>query len=134
MQIKHKDYTFDLSKPIDISIAIKNGNNNPKAFYGPDTILEPVRTDEFVGSTKEGGILNFKNVFLNPHGNGTHTECLGHITEEIYSINKTLTEYFFNAKIFFLSQSSPFKVLYPNLFISFAIVTFVIFVSKILRC
>lgn len=93
MQIQYKNYTFDLSKPIDISIAIKNGNHNPKAFYGPDTILEPVRADEFVGSTQEGGILNFKNVFLNPHGNGTHTECLGHITENDFTINECLKKF-----------------------------------------
>ncbi|MFT4645336.1 MAG: arylformamidase [Planctomycetota bacterium] len=99
MQIQYRNYSFDLSKPIDISIAIKNGNNNPKAFYGPDTILEPVRTDEFVGSTTEGGILNFKNVFLNPHGNGTHTECLGHITENEFTINQCLKEFHHLAQV-----------------------------------
>jgi len=93
MQIQYKDFKFDLSKPIDISIAIKNGNNNPKAFYAPNTILEPVRLEEFIGSTTEGGILNFKNIFLNPHGNGTHTECLGHITENNFTINECLKEF-----------------------------------------
>ena len=99
MQIQYKNYSFDLSKPIDISIAIKNGNNNPKAFYGPDTILEAVRTDEFVGSTTEGGILNFKNIFLNPHGNGTHTECLGHITENEFTINQCLKKFHHLAQV-----------------------------------
>jgi kynurenine formamidase len=32
---------------------------------------------------------------MNPHGNGTHTECVGHIAKEFYSINKCLTEFHF---------------------------------------
>ena len=43
--------------------------------------------------------LNFKNVFLNPHGNGTHTECLGHITTNAFTINKCLQNFHFIAQL-----------------------------------
>ncbi|MFT6002343.1 MAG: arylformamidase, partial [Flavobacteriales bacterium] len=33
------------------------------------------------------------------HGNGTHTESVGHIAKEIYSINKTLTKFHFLALV-----------------------------------
>ncbi|MBT8180114.1 MAG: cyclase family protein, partial [Eudoraea sp.] len=36
---------------------------------------------------------------FNPHAHVTHTECLGHITKEGYSINKQLTNYFFLAEL-----------------------------------
>ena len=45
----------------------------------------------------EGGSVNFRNVFFNPHGHGTHTECLGHITEEVYSVNGVVRKSFLKA-------------------------------------
>jgi kynurenine formamidase len=47
----------------------------------------------FVGSVAEGGAVNFRDIYFNPHGHGTHTECLGHITKELYSINQTMSEF-----------------------------------------
>src|SRR5690606_26643058 len=42
---------------------------------------------------------NFNNILFNPHGHGTHTECLGHITKDFYSINQTLKQFFFIAEL-----------------------------------
>ncbi|MCX7729524.1 MAG: cyclase family protein, partial [Bacteroidia bacterium] len=41
----------------------------------------------------------FRNVFFNPHGNCTHTECVGHISAEPTSVFQTLNNYFFKAKL-----------------------------------
>jgi arylformamidase len=49
----------------------------------------------FVGSVLEGGPVNFNNILLNVHGNGTHTECIGHLTKELISVNSILKEYVF---------------------------------------
>jgi arylformamidase len=54
---------------------------------------------DWIGDVKQGGSVNFKNIFFNPHGNGTHTECVGHISKEDYSINKLLTKFFFIAQV-----------------------------------
>jgi len=99
MQIQYKAYKFDLSKPLDISIPLQNDGGNPKAFYAPNFNFSPVKTDEFIGSTTDGGILNFKNIIINPHGNGTHTECLGHITENNFTINKCLKYFHFLCQV-----------------------------------
>ena len=61
--------------------------------------FEPVRAGDFVGSTKEGGLVNFFNIKLNPHGNGTHTECVGHIAKEKFSINDCLTSFHYMIKL-----------------------------------
>jgi hypothetical protein len=37
---------------------------------------------------------NFNTIQFNPHGHGTHTECLGHITRDFYSINQALKQFF----------------------------------------
>ena len=93
------DSFIDTSKPLDLSLPLTNSKENPSAWYVEEPVFEPVRTEHYIGSVKEGGSVNFRNIFFNPHGHGTHTECLGHITEEVYSINQTLKEYFFKAKV-----------------------------------
>jgi len=90
---------IDLTKPLDISIPLRGDNKNLRAWYVDAPKFEPVRTDKYVGSVAEGGSVNFRNVFFNPHGHGTHTECLGHITREVYSVNDILNKYFFEAKV-----------------------------------
>ncbi len=94
------NYHFiDTSKGLDISIPLSNDENNPLAWYVDKPVFEPVRAEGFVGLVSEGASTNFRNIFFNPHGHGTHTECLGHITNEIHSINKNLRESFFTAEV-----------------------------------
>jgi kynurenine formamidase len=38
--------------------------------------------------------VNFNNIFFNPHAHGTHTECIGHISKEDFSINNNLKQFF----------------------------------------
>lgn len=92
-----KNYNTDLEHPIDISIPITAGDDAVNAFNAPLVKIEPVRTDNFIGSVKEGGPCDFMNISFNPHGNGTHTECIGHISRENISINDTLKDFFFLA-------------------------------------
>lgn len=93
------DQYIDTNSPLDISITLSNDKRNPRAWYVDPPRFEPVRTDHYVGSVKEGGSVNFRDIYFNPHGHGTHTECLGHITEEVHSINDVLSNYFFNATV-----------------------------------
>jgi kynurenine formamidase len=90
---------INTDEPIDISIPLSDSAKNPKAWYVDQPKFEPVRTENYVGSIKEGGNVNFRNIQFNPHGHGTHTECLGHITPEIYSVNYTLKNFFFRASL-----------------------------------
>ena len=73
--------------PIDISIPLASGEGRTSAWYVPPVRIEPVRANGFVGSVAEGGAVNFRDIFFNPHGHGTHTECMGHITHEVHSVN-----------------------------------------------
>lgn len=95
----NNEFEIDLSKPIDISISITNTEENPIAWYIEKPVIEPVVFGEWIGSIKEGASTNFNNIIFNPHGHGTHTECLGHITREFYSINQCLKQFFFLAEL-----------------------------------
>jgi kynurenine formamidase len=92
-------FEIDLSKPIDISIPLSNTDANPIAWYIEKPQIEPVRFGDWIGKVSEGSSTNFNNIFFNPHGHGTHTECLGHITRGFYSINQCLKEFFFMAEL-----------------------------------
>lgn len=83
----------DLSKPIDISMPYGDPNRKANAWYCNDTVIEPVVMGDFVGEVAQGGSVNFRNISFNPHGNGTHTECVGHISKEKYSINRSMQQY-----------------------------------------
>lgn len=96
---KGKTYKADLNKPIDISIPLRAGQENVSAWYVDPVRIEPVRMGDWVGEVKQGGSVNFRNIMFNPHGNGTHTECVGHISKDDYSINKCLTRFFFIAEL-----------------------------------
>jgi kynurenine formamidase len=93
-------FEIDLSKPIDISIPLTNTDENPIAWYIEKPVIEPVRFGDWIGKVSEGkSSTNFNNIFFNPHGHGTHTECLGHITREFYSVNEHLKTFFFMAEL-----------------------------------
>lgn len=93
------NFNIDLSKPIDISLPLSNTAANPIAWYIEKPVIEPVTFENWTGKVSEGSSTNFNNIFFNPHGHGTHTECLGHITKDFYSINQCLKQFFFMAEL-----------------------------------
>ncbi len=93
LKFEDHTYTADLKNGKDISIPLMAGVTGPKCFYAPDFKIEPVIAGDFVGDTLQGSPVNFKNVFINPHGNGTHTECVGHIAQEPYTIHQCLKDF-----------------------------------------
>lgn len=100
MLAKIHNFQVDLLKPIDISIPLSNTDENPIAWYLDKPIIEPVKNGDWIGKVSSGSSpTNFNNIFFNPHGHGTHTECLGHITREFYSINDCLKQFFFLATL-----------------------------------
>jgi len=100
MKLYLDEHTFiDTSQPLDLSIPLSATAKNPRAWHVNPPEMEPVRTERYTGSIQEGGVVNFRNVFFNPHGHGTHTECLGHITQKVHEVNKVLKEYFFEARL-----------------------------------
>jgi kynurenine formamidase len=94
-----KTFSVDLSQPIDISLPLTNNGHNPVAWYLNQPEIEPVRMDGWVGKVSEGSSTNFNTITFNPHAHGTHTECLGHITKEFYSVNQALKQFFFIAEV-----------------------------------
>ncbi|MGF1559844.1 MAG: cyclase family protein [Flavobacteriaceae bacterium] len=99
MKAKINNHFIDLSKPLDISIPMKGEASNVNAWYIEHPRIEPHKEGEFVGSVAQGSATNFNDIWFNPHAHGTHTECVGHITEDFHSINQSLKRFFFMAEV-----------------------------------
>jgi len=99
LQHNNSTYQVNLSQPIDISIPLTSSDANPIAWYLDKPVIEPVTMGDWVGRVGNGSSTNFNNIFFNPHAHGTHTECLGHITRDFYSVNQALKQFFFLAEI-----------------------------------
>lgn len=90
---------IDLSKPLDISIPMISSDKNVNAWYIDSPKIEPARDGEWVAAVKEGASINFNTIHFNPHAHVTHTECVGHITEKVHSVNQNLKQFFFLAEV-----------------------------------
>lgn len=99
IQTKTNHFKVDFSKPIDISIPILASEKNVNAWYLGHPKIEPAQIGDWIGSVNGGASVNFNNIFFNPHAHGTHTECVGHITKDFYSINQNLKQFFFLAEL-----------------------------------
>jgi len=73
--------------PVDISIPLRFDGPQP-GFFGADAATaRPMHAGDFIGDTRLGGSCNAEHLDLIPHCNGTHTECIGHITNERIAVN-----------------------------------------------
>ncbi|MCP1995371.1 cyclase family protein [Flavobacterium sp. HSC-61S13] len=99
-----KNYNVDFSQPLDISIPLSASEDNPIAWYQNMPEIKPVQDGDWIGKVSEGqSSTNFNNIFFNPHAHGTHTECLGHITFDFYSVNQHLKQFMFLAQLISVS-------------------------------
>ena len=98
--LNNAEYTIALDHPLDISIPLSSGLDNPNCYHSAPPSFEPIKSGDFIGSVAEGGPCNHHRLCLSPHGNGTHTECFGHISDNpIATINRCLNRFHFLAQL-----------------------------------
>lgn len=66
-----------------VSIARRLDFHGPQpSYFGvPPASASAMVADGFIGDTRQGGGCNAEVITLNPHCHGTHTECVGHVTD-----------------------------------------------------
>ena len=99
LQFGIKPIKVDFTKPLDISIPMSGGPSNVNAWYVGPPEIKPYSDGEFTGSVREGATTNFNKIECLPHSHITHTECVGHITETVHSVNTHLRKYFHLAEL-----------------------------------
>ncbi|TGE21292.1 cyclase family protein [Hymenobacter aquaticus] len=93
-------YSFDPAQPLDISLPLAPGPDQVNCFWAEPVQFDTIRVGSFVGSVALGGSTNYQRVHLTPHGNGTHTECYGHISPDpAATLNRCLRRFLFVAQL-----------------------------------
>jgi arylformamidase len=92
-------YEVDLMRPLDISIPVRNGEPNPNCYWAENVSFETISSGDFIGSVKQGGSVNYQKLTITPHGNGTHTECYGHISNDDATIHQCLQHFHYIAEV-----------------------------------
>lgn len=95
-----RTYSFNPLEPLDISMPLKPGEDTVNCFWAEPVQFDTIRVGDFVGSVADGGSTNYKRVHVTPHGNGTHTECYGHISPDpAATLNNCLKRFLFVARV-----------------------------------
>lgn len=89
---------FDSTQGIDLSIAV-SFNTPVLAFGVPAPTKTIYKAGSYVGSVEQGGNSNCDTIEFNPHCHGTHTECIGHITNRKILVRDALEENIFLTKV-----------------------------------
>lgn len=91
--------TIPRGRWVDISIPLDPHGPQPNAFGVPPATARPFSGDGFTLDTCQGGSCNCEVVAFTPHGNGTHTESVGHLTRERFPITNVLPPLFLNCTL-----------------------------------
>ncbi len=77
----NRQFWADFSKPLSIAIPLDFRGSQPSCFDAPPATSRPLFAS---------GSCNCEVLTLAPHCNGTHTECVGHVTDERVAIAERL--------------------------------------------
>ena len=99
IEINERTYKIDSENPLNIAIPLKFDGAQPNAYGVEKAVSKPCEAGEIVGDTRQNGSCNFEQITVIPHCNGTHTECVGHITNERISIHDCLKDTFIPATL-----------------------------------
>ena len=92
MRLKFGDRSFDTGSGVSIAIPLDFNGDQANAWDVDRASSVATEAGDLVGDTRRGGSCNFETYTLIPHCNGTHTECVGHITLERISVSDCLKE------------------------------------------
>jgi kynurenine formamidase len=83
-------WQVDLSSPVDLAIPLQFPGPQPRFFTSEPAHAEPLRAGSYTGEVATGASCNCGVYTLAPHCHGTHTECVGHLTDDATQV-ATLT-------------------------------------------
>jgi len=73
---------FDAASPQSLALVLDFDGAGPHWFDGPAPSSVALRSGAFSGRVSQGASCNASTLKLTPHCDGTHTECVGHLTRE----------------------------------------------------
>ncbi len=95
LEIDNCHYYAELSQGKSIAIALLPNGEQPNHFGAPACTSDVLVSGDFVGDTKKGGSCNVNQLSIIPHCNGTHTESVSHIVNQLIAVDKAIDDSFF---------------------------------------
>lgn len=77
-----RHWRADLHAPFDLAIPLEFDGPQPRFFTDRAATARPLASDGFSGRVSSGASCNCSVHTFAPHCHGTHTECVGHITDD----------------------------------------------------
>lgn len=108
-KIKSKEYSCNTSSPLEISIPLLFNDDQPNTYDVEKASSVAYESGKFIGDTRRGGGCNFEKYTIITHCNGTHTECVGHISNERISIHDTLKDCFIPSTLITVIPENSFQ-------------------------
>lgn len=109
-QVNNHNYKINVSEPFEIAIPLCFNNSQPNAYGVERATSKPCEAEDLIGDTRRGGSCNFEQITFIPHCNGTHTESVGHITNERISIHDCLKDAFILATLITIEPENALEI------------------------
>ena len=104
VSVNGNEYTANLKEPISIGIPVAR-KSGVSSFGIANAKYVDYRDGGFIGNKNLGGPCNLETITFTPHGNSTHTECLGHIALEKFYVNVEIEDTFLSATLITLENT-----------------------------
>ncbi len=109
VEINNRTYKIDCDNPINVAIPLIFNGAQPNAYGVEKATAKACEAESLVGDTRLGGSCNFEEYKFIPHCNGTHTECVGHITNQRIAIHDSLKDSFIPASLVTIQPENAFE-------------------------
>ena len=102
-----QEYSGDPSKEKSIAITLLPNDKQPNHFGAPACSSKTLEMGSYIGDTKRGGSCNANVLTMIPHCNGTHTESVSHIVNELVPVFKSIENSVFPSVLISICPISP---------------------------
>lgn len=92
IQLAGQSFRVRHSEAISLAIPLHFNGPQPNHFGAAVANSKPMQAGSWIGDTRKGGSCNVPELTLNPHCNGTHTESVSHIVNDMHSIHQSLRD------------------------------------------
>ncbi len=94
-----REWRIASNDPMHLSIPLDANSPGPRAWHVGPPSFTPVTDGDKVYAVAAGAPVNFRDAAFNPHGHGTHTEGVGHISPDVQPVGNMFQRYWFTAQL-----------------------------------